>query len=582
MILQSLNRYYERQRANGELLPEGFESKEIPFVVVLDAMGAFVQIDDLREGLGKNRRIRRFAVPQGTKKTSGIAANLLWDTAEYALGIDARGNPDRVAKQHAAFKARVAELDEVNDTGLRALRVFLDAVDLSQLERSPNWTEIREANPVVSFRLSDDAEMLICQRPAIVDALSAPVDTDADTLVFCPVRGESDTVARLHPAIKGVWGAQTSGANIVSFNLPAFNSYGKEQGANAQIGQRAAFNYTSALNHLLRKESPQRMQVGGASTVFWAAEDTSFIDTFEAVFGFASRDDDPDHGIQAVRDLYKSVHNGVYRRDDEDVEFHVLGLAPNAARIAIRFWHAAPIRDVAIAIWRHFEDLQIARPAFEPEHLPLFRLLLSVATLNKAENIPPTLDGDVMRAILAQRPYPALLLQAAVRRCRVEHKVTYARAAVLKASLNRLYRTSQPADKEICVSLDLDDKRPAYCLGRLFFLLERLQADAQGTLNKTIADRYYGAASSVPASVFPLLTRLHKHHLAKLDKPRRTIYEKSLAEVHDKLREIPARFSLAEQGLFAIGYYHQQQYFFTPKQKSDASANAHNEDSTKD
>lgn len=584
MILQSLNRYYERQRANGKLLPEGFELKEIPFVVVLDAKGAFVQIDDTRSGDGKKRRAHAFEVPQGEKKTSAVTANLLWDTAEYALGIDTRGNPERVARQHEAFKARIIELGAAGgDAGLRALQRFLEALDLSQLEQDANWTDIRETNPLVSFRLSDDAGELICQRPAIVEALSAPANVDEGTQGFCPVRGEADAIARLHPAIKNVWGAQSSGANIVSFNLPAFNSYGKEQGANAPVGRRAAFNYTSALNHLLRKDSPQRMQVGGTSTVFWAAEDTTFVDTFAAAFGWSTREDDPDRGIDAVRALYASIRNGAYAGDDRDTPFHVLGLAPNAARIAVRFWHTAPIAEVAQAMLRHFDDIEIERPSFEPEHLPLFRLLVSVATLNKADNIPPTLDGDVMRAILTQRPYPALLLQAAVRRCRTERQITYPRAAVLKASLNRLIRTGRLAGKELSVTLDPANNAPAYRLGRLFSTLERIQAVAQPGINATIRDRYYGAASSTPASVFPTLVKLKNHHLSKISgkKPGLSVwFENLLTEIFGGLQSFPSRLSLPEQGLFAIGYYHQQQQFFAGK-NADGESTDH-DDATKD
>jgi CRISPR-associated protein Csd1 len=582
MILQSLNRYYERQRANGKLLPEGFELKEIPFVVVLDAKGAFVQIDDTRSGDGKKRRAHAYEVPQGEKKTSKIVANLLWGTAEYALGIDVRGNTKRVAKQHAEFKSRLDDLHAVReDLGLQALRRFFETIDMSQLERSINWSEIRETNPLVSFRLSEDAGPLICERPAIVTALSTLIGGSDDEQGFCLVRGEPDVIERLHPAIREVWNAHKAGANIVSFNKDAFNSYGKKQGANAPIGRSAAYNYTSALNNLLGKESLQRIQVGSTSMVFWAAEDTPFVDAFFALFAM-SPPDDPDRGTQAIHALHTSIKTGVYLREDGDTAFHVLGLASNIARISICFWHKEPVRYFAQAIAQHFIDIQIVRPLFEREHLPLFRLLVSVAAQNKAENIPPTLDGDMMRAILTQQPYPALLLQAAVRRCRAERKVTYQRAALLKASLNRLIRTGRFAGKELSVSLDTDDRRPAYCLGRLFFLFELLQAEAHDNreLNKTIADRYYGAASSTPSSVFPLLTRLHKHHLAKLHSRRRRLFEISLGEIFDKIAEIPQHLGLAEQGQFAIGYYQQRQHHFAGKRTDDGSAS--NDDSTKD
>lgn len=581
MILHSLSRYYERKRAQGELLPQGFEYKEIPFIVVIDAEGALVQIEDTRSGSGKARRAKSFEVPQGAKKTSGVAANLLWDTAEYTTGVDTRGKPERVAEQHVAFKTRLDELSAAkDDAGLQALRRFLDTLDPSRLEQDPHWPEIRESNPLLSFRLSDDTTALICQRPAIVSLLSAAAETESESRGLCLVRGEPDTIARVHTAIKNVWGAQSSGANIVSFNLGAFNSYGKQQGNNAPIGRQAEFNYTSALNYLLRKDSPQRMQVGSTSTVFWTAEESHFVDEYAALFGFSGTSDDPDRGVQAVRDLYSAMRSGSYAGEDKDTMFHVLGLAPNAARIAVRFWHSAPIAQIAKAIHQHFTDLDIVRPPYELEHLSLFRLLVSIATLGKAENVPPNLDGDIVRSILLAQPYPAPLLQAAVRRCRAERKVTYPRAAILKASLNRLVRTGRISGKELSVSLNVDHPAPAYHIGRLFAMLERIQAIALPNLNATVRDRYYGAASSTPVSVFPILLKLKNHHLSKIKSDKAGLsawLESRVREIFSKVDEFPAFLSLTDQTLFAIGYYHEQQDLFTGK-SADIADNDTNKD----
>lgn len=583
MILQALDGYYQRQRARNALAPAGFEPKQIPFVVVINGSGQLVQIDDTRSGIGKQRQAMTFLVPQGVKKTSGVAANLLWDTAEYALGIDSRGNPERVGKQHAAFKARLDELHAAgDDPGLRALHHFLSALDLSRLEQEPVWAEIRETNPAISFRLSDDVGVLICQRPAISAITAGNPEATDDAASFCLVTGSSDAIARLHPAIKGVWGAQTSGANIVSFNLDAFNSYAKQQGGNAPVGERAAFNYTTALNHLLRKGSTQRMQVGDASTVFWAAGDTSLEERFPSLFGDEPKDDDPDRGSHAVRNLYASIHNGVYVGEDAETEFFVLGLAPNAARLAIRFWHHARVKDIALAVHQHHADLNIAHAGFEKDYLSLFRLLVSTAVLGKSENIPPNLGGDTIRAILSQTPYPATLLQAAVRRCRAERAITYPRAALIKASLNRLVRNASLPGKELTVSLDRDNESPGYCLGRLFSALEKLQQDAQPGINATILDRYYGAASSAPATVFPILLKLKNHHLSKVKGERKGAavrFEKLIGEIVDKLSGFPSRLSLQEQGLFAIGYYHQQQSFYASK-KDAAESGATIEETT--
>jgi CRISPR-associated protein Csd1 len=307
MILQALNGYYlRRQRSPDprERLPAfGLEEKEIPFVIEIDAEGRLVNLADTRSIEGKKKVGQRFLVPQGVKKTSGVAANLLWDTAEYVLGVDIRGKPERVAEQHAAFRARLDALPESSreDAGVQAVLTFLDALDLGQLETLPVWPDILDGNPVMTFRLHGDVE-LVCQRPAMVPACG-PDDDDGAASGICLVTGETTAIERLHPSIKGVWGAQTSGANIVSFNLDAFNSYGKAQGANAPLGKPAVFAYTTALNHLLARGSRQRVQVGDASTVFWAEEDHALETALPDLFGEPPKNE-PDRGVDALKALY--------------------------------------------------------------------------------------------------------------------------------------------------------------------------------------------------------------------------------------------------------------------------------------
>lgn len=565
MILQALNDYYSRKAADPQsgLAPEGFEPKSIPFVLVLDEGGRLVQLVDRREGEGKKKVAKAVLVPQGVKKASGVAANLLWDSAEYVLGVGTRGKVGRVAQQQAAFRDRLCTQfgDAPVDAGLRAVLAFLDehrAESMDALAAQPAWPEILETNPVMTFQLKTDAE-LVCQRPAVIAALIASSDDPSDGI--CLVSGEADAIERLHAPIKGVWGAQTSGANIVSFNLGAFNSYGKSQSFNAPVGKRAAFAYTTALNHLLAKGSRQRVQVGDASTVFWAEKasgaefETAFLDFLDPPR------DNPDAGTQAVAGLYRCVRDGRPFTTDDGQRFHVLGLAPNAARIAVRFWHVAAIGEMGRAFHRYFDEVDVIRPAYEVGGpLTLFRLLTATALLGKAENIPPNLGGDVMRAILSSGRFPETLLQGALRRIRAERDVSYPRAALLKAYLIRNLN-----DKEITVSLNLESTDPGYRLGRLFAALERAQELSQGNLNASIRERYYGAFSTTPITVLPLLMKLKNHHLAKL--ANSTFLEKTLGEIMDGLGDVPPRLSLAEQARFAVGYYHQRQAFFAKRDK---------------
>lgn len=580
MILQALKAYYDRKQADPDpknRLPAfGLEEKEIPFILEIDAQGRLVNLTDTRTGEGKKKVGQRFLVPQGVKKTSGVAANLLWDTAEYVLGVDTRGKPDRVAEQHAAFRARINALPKAvhQDAGIRAVLAFLDSRPLDTLQALPFWQEIVSQNPLMTFRLQGDVE-LVCQRPAVV-AAARPEPEDSDSRGTCLVTGEETAIERLHPAIKGVWGSQTSGANIVSFNLDAFNSYAKSQGNNAPVGKTAAFAYTTALNHLLGKKSRQRIQIGDTSTVFWAEAPHELETLMPDLFGEPPKDA-PDQGVDALKAIYQSVQTGKFAVGDALTRFHVLGLAPNAARIAIRFWETAPAIELARRIRQHFEDIEIVRAPREPEYLSLFRLLTACATQGKAENIPPILGGDIMRAVLQGLTYPATWLNAAVQRCRAEQKVTYPRAAAIKACLNRAIRHANrnrtDQEREFQAMLDHTHPDPAYRLGRLFAALEKIQEEASPGLNATIRDRYYGAASSTPVAVFTTLLRLKNHHLGKLSRGRAVQMERLLGEIMDGLTDFPRHLTLPEQGRFALGYYHQRQAFFTRTDSTTESAN---------
>lgn len=574
MILQSLYDYYQRKP---DLPREGFEWKEIPFIIELNKNGSVIQVEDTRTQEGKKKRAKQFLIPQGTKKSVNVAANLFWGNTEYVLGQpDARKLAERISEgKEVEYRKRLTEMRAAFikaikalpipcqvDAGVQAVLKFCEHPDLSDLERFGDvWKEVKEGNPNITFRLQGDTE-LVCQRPVVIEAVSKATKKEAPD-GLCLITGDSDQIERLHPAIKGVWGAQTAGANIVSFNLPAFNSWGKEQGANAPVGKHSAFAYTTALNYLLAKDSRQRLQVGDASTVFWADKPTPLEDQFADIFADPPKDD-PDRNARALKALYESPQQGIAPVKDHQTRFFVLGLGPNAARIAIRFWHVGTVAELSKTIQQHFDDLDMIRPPFEKPHLSVFRLLLSTAVQSKSENIPPNLGGDVMRSIMECLPYPNTLLQGAIRRVRAERDVTYPQAAVLKACLNRRSRSEQTSEKEMTVSLDHSNSNPGYRLGRLFAVLEKIQEEANPGINATIRERFYGAASSTPVTVFSNLMKLKNHHLAKLENPGRKVnLERLISEIVDGVSDFPPHLNLADQGRFAIGYYHQRQALFS-------------------
>lgn len=584
MILQALAGYYQRITAEGDsgVAPEGFEKKEIPFLIVLNKDGKFIDLQDTREGEGRKRQSRTFTVPKGVKKTSGIAANILWDTPNYVVGRpkpDPKKDPSelltRAAEQQSCFLTKLKQRfpAPAQDEGVRAVIVFLENSDYDALFAHPSWKEVEESGPNLTFKLDTDL-CLICQRPAVVAALAVTETADAESSArqTCLVTGEDDVPMRLHTSIKGVWGAQSSGANIVSFNLSAFCSFGKEQGLNAPVGGKAEFAYTTALNTMLGKGSRQRLQVGDTSTAFWAERQNVLEDVFADLFGEPTKEN-PDQINQAIHALFDAPKTGAPPLEQDYTRFHVLGLAPNAARIAVRFWQSGTVGDMARHIRQHFDDCAIIHGPNQPQYLSLFRLLVATATQGKSENVQPNLAGDVMKAILAGTPYPQTLLAAAVRRCRAEREITYPRAALIKAVLTRSKRLhNHVTEKEVTMSLDAGNTNIGYRLGRLFAVLEKIQEEASPGINATIRDRFYGAASGTPVAAFPHLMKLKNHHLAKLENRGRAVnLEKIVGEIVDGINSFPAHLQLQEQGLFAVGYYHQRQDFFKKNETNAAN-----------
>ncbi|MBU2623710.1 MAG: type I-C CRISPR-associated protein Cas8c/Csd1 [Proteobacteria bacterium] len=573
MILQALAKYYERIPTAAK---EGFQQQEIPFIIVLNQQGDFIGLLDTREGEGKNKKARPFIIPKAVKKTSGIAANLLWDNPAYVLG---RPKPDkkkdlnklleRAKEQQESFLSKITETfpDNSADEGINAVVRFLEAKNYADIFNHPLWQEIEESGANITFKLEGETE-LICRREVVKNAVISNFQNDTSGTQTCLITGNPDTLARLHTAIKGVWGAQSSGANIVSFNLDAFKSFSKEQGNNAPVGKKAEFAYTTALNTLLARGSRQRMQVGDASTVFWAEKKHEIENWFVDIFGEPAKGES-DQDNAAIKALFKAPETGAKPVLDDNTKFYVLGLSPNASRIAIRFWYFGTVTEVEQNIRQHFEDISIDHAPHQPKYLSLFRLLVSTALQGKSDNIQPNLAGDFMRAILAGTPYPATLLSSVIRRIRAEREVTYPRASLIKAVLVRKVRYKK--EKEVIdMSLDINNANAGYRLGRLFAVLEKIQEEASPGINATIRDRFYGSASSTPVTVFPHLMKLKNHHIAKLENRGRAVnLEKIIGEIVDEIQDFPGHLSLDDQGRFAVGYYHQRQNFFKKKEVAE-------------
>lgn len=597
MILQSLNDYYERKPKIGDegvsrqvgLPPPGLEEKAISFVIVVDESGRFVNLEDVRLTDGRSKSGRPEIVPMSRDRTGKNAwqtAFLLWDHPRYVLGVlDEKDKPDMAAKRIGAFVKCLVEAfpDPSVDPGVLAVSRFYEQKEnFERLSRHELWPEILRTTGNLSFRLRDVAGELVCQSAEVRRKAQALFEEDRSAPEgICLISGNHGRVQVLHTATPLPTRASKSTAKLHSFNERAFESYGKRerQGENAPVSKRAAFAYTTALKRLMRRGSNQKLQIGDATTVFWAGRENCFESDFAAFFDEPT-EDNPDAGTKAVAELIAAVEQGVEKRFDDNTRFFVLGLAPNSARIAIRFWHVGTVADMAERIARHFQDIKIVPPTDRhkgPPFLSIRLLLRSIATASSKwpegdpEKIPPNLSGELMRAILEGLPYPETMLHGAIRRIRAGEVVSYPRAAILKACLNRRRNSKE---EKIQMSLDFSNTNSGYRLGRLFAVLERIQEEAaggHGKINATIRDRFYGAASSAPATVFPMLLRLKNHHLGKITNiGRRKNLEALIGEIVESL---PPRFdphlSLDNQGRFAVGYYHQRMHSSTYGKQGD-------------
>jgi CRISPR-associated protein Csd1 len=566
-VLQSLDGYYERMARRGEAQPPGFSLENISYAIWLDTEGRVKDVQGLFDTKGKKRVPQKRAVPAPVKRTVGIAPNLFWDKSAYVLGRTA-GEGKRTAQEHEKFVERhLALLAGATDEGLVALRRFLETWKPEDFDAPPFSPEMLDANFV--FRLETETNFLHDREAA--RRLLAESGGEEGEGAFCLVTGRRAPPQRLHPTIKGVDGAQSFGASLVSFNLEAFRSYGLEQGDNATTSQEAAFRYGAALNALLdRDRSRHRIRVADTTVVFWAdasnleqeAEAAAAEAAMLAFFEPTPPSENDDAGpTQRVREALQTLAAGRPDRDalialPKGVRFHVLALAPNAARLAVRFWLSDDFSAFAERLAAHFEALALDPPPWRSKPPSVQRLLVkTTAVQEKFDNIPPLLAGETLRAILSGAPYPRTLLVAAIQRLRAGDDASAGwHAAVLKACLTRSAEEKPP------VSLDPDNPSAAYQLGRLFRVLESAQYAALGRVNATIADRYYAAASATPARVFGPLMRNLRNHVADARKRGQGGWiEPRVSEIVARLpAELPKMLTLEDQARFAIGYYHER------------------------
>ncbi|MBP2665597.1 MAG: CRISPR-associated protein, Csd1 family [Firmicutes bacterium] len=600
MILQALNEHYQRltEDPDSGVAPPGYSPAKVSHVVVIDKSGEIVDIWSISENKGKKSVPKVLLVPEQVDHSVGICANYLCDNVTYALGIENGKNGERAFNKQKFddFRAKNLELlHEVSTIGAIALSAFLSRWDENYANKDPVLLKVIDDLLKQSYNIIfklDEENGYIHEQADIKqmwEIKDCNLENDEPVIAQCLITGQVGRVARLHPKIKNVVGAQISGAPFVSFNFDSLISYspGKRcsdvQSYNAPVSIAASAAYSKSLNYLIASNT-NRVRLADTTMIFWAdkkggkVEEMVLAWCLDPVTVDEGESDDGNRRIDPVaarqaKTILERVRTGLPSGDskfDPQTRCYLLGLAPNNARLSVRFWQTSNFGDLLKHIAQHYDDMQIDGLERIGGMISPWRILRALAVQEEPKNIPPLLGGQFLKAILSGHMYPHTLYNLAINRCRIggEHGgVNTVRAATIKAFLKRKYRLQGQKQEEELVSMSLNENNPsgAYQLGRLFSLLEKVQRDALGNqINATIRDRYFGAASATPGSVFPLLMRLSRHHIAKADYGN--AMDKKIQDVVNRMDAFPSHLNLEEQGKFILGYYHQNQANY---QKSD-------------
>lgn len=571
MILQSLVNYYEALAARGEISSPGWCAGNVSFLLTLspegELRGVIPQVHEELRGKKTVQVPARMKMPERVVRTAGVKANFLCDNTAYLLGFDDKGKPKRTRDCFEVAKTlHLSILEGCHGRAARAIKAFFETWEPEAAREHPAiapYAADMAAATNLAFRVDgqpaqDDAE--ICE--AWQRHSSAAGEGGARQR--CLVTGREGPIARLHNPVKGVPGAQSSGASLISINATAYESYALEDMPGAPVGEYAAFAYVTALNHLL-DDRAHRRQIGDTTVLYWAEQADKVLQNTFALFAFPQED-----AGDKLAGILRNLSLGLPVDDvDMNRRFYVLGLAPNAARLSVRFFLQDTFGNMIEDLRRHYDYLEIQRPGFDTrQYLSVPAMLYETVNPNSRDKAAsPLLSGAVMRAILTGTHYPHALFGAVMTRIRADGNVSRGRAAILKAYLIRNLNENEVTT----VALNETSKNRAYVLGRLFAVLEDAQKQASPGINTTIKDRYFTSACATPGSVFPLLLKLSNYHTAKAEYGRYREIEK--AALLDKLDleqdPLPSHLALKDQGIFILGYYHQVQAGYSKHKKEE-------------
>jgi len=560
MILTKLKEYAENRI---ELPPTMYGENKIAWYIDLTAEGKFEGFIPLKSKEAK-RGIAMITPHIG--RSSGVKPKLLTDTAEYILGIGREtSKPERVKECHKQFKALIQQCAaETGEAELQAILHFLNDSEIKQAKKE--LPDGFDPGDVLTFRVggkipANAAENWHNIQQFWANYTSGSTKDSSDKNkpeMTCLITGETTAVEQRLPfKIKGIIGGQASGTALVSANSKAFESYGLKNSLTSPISKDAAEKFAKALNSLIANEQNQsRIYLGSTVYLFWTKEKTGF-NPLACL-------DKPDP--EAVGNLLTSPQTAKQASSLQANQFYGLSLTANNARAVVRDWLETTVPNVEANLKTWFQRQQIV-DAVGAEYRPLSVYVLAASIYrDAAKEMQPSVPTALMRNALKSDRLPYDLLNKLVRRNRVERNVTYPRAMLTKLifSSDSQTQTMMTNMEQLNLNPDLaGSDRSAYYCGRLLAVLEAIQRAAIQKINTSLTDRYYGAASSTPANAFSSLMRNARHHLAKLRNDKKTrgaciALEKRLEEVVVNLPTFPKTLNLQQQGLFALGYYHQR------------------------
>ena len=579
MILQALAKHYENLAAEGKVSKEGWCEAKVSYAIELMPDGkvkGFISLKTEEErGKKKVWVSTTRMVPQMVTRSSGVSSNFLCDNSKYMLGFDKDGSSKRVLECFQAAKEKHLELLEQAEGEMAAsIKAFFETwnpeKEEEKLKESEIWEALTDGGNLIFYMNGCEAQEDEEIKELWNEKQNSCDGEEGGNTGICLVTGKKAEISRIHRTIKGVPGAQSSGAALVSFNAPAFESYGKEQSYNAPVGKYAEFAYTTALNYLLSQRN-YTFQLGDTMVVYWAENGQK---AYQDVFSFALVPTvDNRETIREIFDCIKKEQP--IKVDDIEMDseqrFYILGLAPNAARLSVRFFYQDSFGKILEHISEHYERMKIVQPSWETrEYMSIRDMLMETVNQNSRDKSPiPNMAAMVMQAVLSGGRYPASLYTDTLIRIRAdqgERKLSWGRTAILKAYLIRNTNWKEGVNY---MGLNKENSEQPYLLGRLFAVLEFIQKDTNPGIKATIRDRYFNSACATPASVFPILIKLMNSHIKKLERDNlgaKISYENQLTEIMGKLDEFPRRLTLEEQGKFDLGYYHQVQDKYTTRE----------------